>query len=191
MTSSVITGCSTGISLTSNSAIVSFAAIDHCHLDSNGLASTPFRRAPGTGRLLPRTQRRTTTHLRRRWYCSGGSNATVSCWSPVRRPGTATPGSSGRGRTPRQPSTSPTASSRATRVTACRRSGPPRSRPAATHAGPERHGDVRLDRLVLVEVKGARAGNGGPDRNQTCDTRFRKPLLYQLSYGPGVFVRPI
>jgi hypothetical protein len=24
---------------------------------------------------------------------------------------------------------------------------------------------------------------GGPDRNRTCDTRFRKPLLYPLSYG--------
>ena len=28
-----------------------------------------------------------------------------------------------------------------------------------------------------------RLGDGGPDRNRTCDTWFRKPLLYPLSYG--------
>jgi hypothetical protein len=26
---------------------------------------------------------------------------------------------------------------------------------------------------------------GGPGRIRTCDTRFRKPLLYPLSYGAG------
>ena len=25
--------------------------------------------------------------------------------------------------------------------------------------------------------------SGGPDRTRTCDLRFRKPLLYPLSYG--------
>ncbi len=29
---------------------------------------------------------------------------------------------------------------------------------------------------------------GGPDRNRTCDTRFRKPLLYPLSYGADIIV---
>ena len=35
---------------------------------------------------------------------------------------------------------------------------------------------------------GRRGGNGEPGRNRTCDPRIKSALLYQLSYGPTLFL---
>ncbi len=36
---------------------------------------------------------------------------------------------------------------------------------------------------ALRQAQGTVPGLGAPSRIRTCDTRFRKPLLYPLSYG--------
>ena len=70
------------------------------------------------------------------------------------------------------------------------RKDPEFERPApAPVAGERRVGDARS----IEEGHGSRAVSGGPatlprlmgapGRNRTCDLRFRKPLLYPLSYG--------
>lgn len=74
VTSSVITGCDTGISLTSNSAIVSFAAIDHCHLDSNGLGFNSISTGSGYWTTVA-TNSTANNNIFAGWYCGGGSGA--------------------------------------------------------------------------------------------------------------------
>ena len=42
------------------------------------------------------------------------------------------------------------------------------------------------DGQLCTNVEFMGSYDGGPDRNRTCDTWFRKPLLYPLSYGASL-----
>ncbi len=48
--------------------------------------------------------------------------------------------------------------------------------------------DQKLWSFVIRVVKNS-GGWSTPDRSRTCDTRFRKPLLYPLSYGGNLLLK--
>ena len=61
----------------------------------------------------------------------------------------------------------------------CTASGIHRPRSASGGIWRHRQGSA----FVQVTARFAGVDLGAPGRNRTCDTRFRKPMLYPLSYG--------